>query len=32
MIAFAMIFLWHEGFKTAEVLKTAKELERLEPS
>ena len=25
MIAFAMVFLWHEGFKTTEVLKTAKE-------
>jgi len=28
IIAFAIIFLWHEGFKTAEVPRTAKEMER----
>jgi uncharacterized membrane protein YbhN (UPF0104 family) len=28
IIAFAMVFLWHEGFKTAEILKTAKEMEK----
>jgi len=28
MIAFAMGFLWYEGFKTTEVLKTAKEMEK----
>lgn len=28
MIAFAMLFLWHEGFKTTEVLKTAEEMEK----
>lgn len=25
MIAFAMVFLWHEGFRTSDVLKSAKE-------
>jgi hypothetical protein len=32
MIAFAMIFLWHEGFKTADVLKTPNEMEEHQPT